>query len=399
MKNFTPKFRMIVMSDIHVKPEKDCKELARLRKGLDFAYNYAENSEYKNIDAFVAVGDFANSGREQEMLNFKEVLDEKLKPETDITLFMASHEYHGEGEDAAKEKLQRIFGMHYDAHKVINGFHLVGASCTRGCHFDEPQQEFVAKALKEAASDSLEKPIFFFQHPHITDTVYGSIYWGEDELYEILSNYPQLITFSGHSHCPINDPRSVHQEYFTSFGTGSLSYFEMDEFGKIGGTIPTDKEECAQYLIVEADENNRVRVYPVDILTESFFREPWKIDVPSDPSTFTYTERRAGTEKPAHFAGNAEITAEKTDNGVKVTFSQANADDERVNDYIIRLRNEKGNIAKQISVWSHYYLYNMPEKITAEIKDVEAGKYTVEVVARGFWRTVSDNSLKTEISV
>ena len=109
MSDFTPKFRMIVMSDIHVKENKDCIELVRLRKGLDFAYNYAENSEYKKIDAFVAVGDFANSGREQEMLNFKEVLDEKLKPETDVTLFMASHEYHGEGEDAAKEKLQRIF--------------------------------------------------------------------------------------------------------------------------------------------------------------------------------------------------------------------------------------------------------------------------------------------------
>ena len=89
----------------------------------------------------------------------------------------------------------------------------------------------------------------------------------------------------------------------------SLSYFEMDEFGKIGGTIPSDKDECAQYLIVEADENNRVRVYPVDILSGNFFREAWKIDVPSDPSTFTYTERRAGAEKPAHFDDNAVITA------------------------------------------------------------------------------------------
>lgn len=396
---FTPELRFIVMSDIHVKEDKACKELARLRKGLDFAYRYAENSEYKNIDAFVAVGDFANSGKEQEMLNFKEVIDEKLRPGTDVTLFMASHEYHGEGEEAAKEKLQRIFGMHYYSHKVIKGFHFVGASCTRGCHFDEPEQEFVANALKEAAADSLEKPVFFFQHPHVTDTVYGSIYWGEDELYEILSNYPQLITFSGHSHCPINDPRSVHQEYFTSFGTGSLSYFEMDEFGKVGGTIPTDKEECAQFLIVEADKNNRVRVYPVDILTENFFRDAWEIDTPSDPSTFIYTERRAATEKPARFADDAVITAEKTENGVKVTFTQAEGDGERVNDYIIRLRNEKGSIAKQVSVWSHYYLYNMPETITAEIKDVDAGKYTVDVVARGFWRTVSANNLKTEIEI
>ena len=397
MSDFTPNFRMVVMSDIHVKKNKDCIELARLRQGLDFAYSYAEKSEYKKIDAFVAVGDFVDRGHEDEFLNFKEVLDEKLKPETDVTLFMASHEY-GEGEDAAKEKLQRIFGMHYFTHKVINGFHLVGASCTNGCRFRDAECEFVASALKEAASDSLQKPIFFFQHPHVQDTVYGSICWGEDGLYEILANYTQLITFSGHSHCPINDPRSVHQEYFTSFGTGSLSYFEMDEFGKIGGTIPSDKNECAQYLIVEADELCRVRVYPTDILTNNFFFDPWEVDTPSDPSTFIYTSRRALEETPTHFDSDAFIIAEKTPNGVKLVFSQAKGE-ARVDDYIIRLRNENGNIIKQASVWSHYYLYHMPETVSAEIKDVESGKYTAEIIARGFWKTPSDNILKAFIEI
>ena len=397
MSDFTPNFRMIVMSDIHVKRNKDCVELSRLRRGLDLAYGYAGQCAYKKIDAFVAVGDFVDRGHEEEMLNFKEVLDEKLKPETDVTLFMASHEY-GEGEDAAKEKLQRIFGMHYFSHKVINGFHLVGVSCTGGCRFRDAEREFTATALKEAAKDSLEKPIFFFQHPHVQDTVYGSICWGDDGLYEILVNYPQLITFSGHSHCPINDPRSVHQEYFTSFGTGSLSYFEMDEFGKIGGTIPVDKGECAQFLIVEADENNRVRVYPFDILTEKFFREPWKVDVPSDPSTFVYTSRRALTEKPSRFGDDAFIATEKTDEGIKIVFSQATGE-ERVDDYVIRLRNENGIVVKQASVWSHYYLYHMPKTVTAVIKDIECGKYTVEIVARGFWKTPSVNRLEATIEI
>lgn len=397
MSDFTPKFRMVVMSDIHVKRNKDCIELSRLRKGLDLAYGYAEQSTYKKIDAFVAVGDFVDRGHEEEMLNFKEVLDEKLKPETDVTLFMASHEY-GEGEDAAKEKLQRIFGMHYFSHKVINGFHLVGVSCTGGCRFKDAEKDFTANALKEAAKDSLQKPIFFFQHPHVQDTVYGSICWGDDGLYEILVNYPQLITFSGHSHCPINDPRSVHQEYFTSFGTGSLSYFEMDEFGKIGGTIPVDKGECAQYLIVEADEDNRVRVYPFDILTEKFFREPWKVDVPSDPSTFIYTSKREFSEKPTRFDDDAFIAIEKADGGVKLVFSQAKGE-ERADDYVIRFKDEKGAIIKQASVWSHYYLFDMPETVAAEIKDVASGRYTIEITARGFWKTPSENLLEATVEI
>ena len=103
-------------------------------------------------------------------------------------------------------------------------------------------------------------------------------------------DYPQIIYFSGHSHAPINDPRSIHQKHFTSLGTGTLSYFELDEFDKITGTIPDDCEKAAQMLIVEADAQNRVRVYPFDILTNSFFPYIWKVDAPSDPSAFLYTD-------------------------------------------------------------------------------------------------------------
>ena len=45
------------------------------------------------------------------------------------------------------------------------------------------------------------------------------------------------------------------------------------------------------------------------------------------------------------------------------------------------------------------FAYNVPDTITAEIKDISPGKYTVEVIARGFWRTVSANSLKIKIKV
>jgi hypothetical protein len=172
----------------------------------------------------------------------------------------------------------------------------------------------------------------------------------------------------------------------------------MDEFGKIGGTIPVDKGECAQYLIVEADEDNRVRVYPFDILTEKFFREPWKVDVPSDPSTFIYTSKRAFSEKPTRFDDDAFITIEKADGGVKLVFSQAKGE-ERADDYVIRFKDEKGAIIKQASVWSHYYLFDMPETVAAEIKDVASGRYTIEITARGFWKTPSENLLEATVEI
>lgn len=398
MSAFVPKIRFIVMSDVHVKPEKDCKELARLRTGLRDAYNYAEQSSYNKIDAFVVVGDFANRGAEEEMLNFKEVLDEYIKPETDVTLSVASHEY-GAGEDVAKERLRKIFGMHYDAHKVINGFHFISVSSTRGCNFDEPQIEFAEEALKEAAADSMEKPIFFFQHPHISGTVYGSINWGDDALYPTLMNYPQVIDFSGHSHAPINDPRSIHQEHFTSVGTGSLSYFELDEFDKVYGTVPPDADKCAQFLIVEADENNRVRIMPFDILTEKFFPVTWKIDSPSEPSEFIYTDKRYGTRVCPHFSPCTNIETEVMSDAVKITFGQADINEDRVNDYKITVRNSDKKIVKQICVWSGYYLYDMPETLSVTIKDLPKGKYSVKITAKGFWKNTSDNALKAEFEI
>lgn len=396
---FAPKVRFIVMSDIHVKSEKDCKELARLRKGLASAYKYAESCDYSKIDAFVVVGDFANSGAEEEMLNFKEVTDEYIKPETEMILSLASHEYHGAGEDAAKEKLKRIFGMHYDAHKVINGFHFISVSSTRGCEFDEPQVAFAEQALAEAAADAPESPIFFFQHPHITDTVSGSIYWADAALYPTLMNYPQVVDFSGHSHAPVNDPRSIYQKHFTAHGTGSLSYFELDEFDKVYGTVPPDSQECAQFLIVEADAQNRVRIMPYDIITDNFFPCIREIEKPNEPDTFVYTDKRYLTSVKPHFADNASVKSENTEEGVNITFNQADIAEDMVNDYKIVVRDENNHIVKQLTIWSGYYFYNMPETLSVTVKNLKAGKYTAKITASGFWNNESDNALIVEFTV
>lgn len=396
---FTPKIRFIVMSDVHVKPEKDCKELERLKKGLASAYKYAESCDYNKIDAFFVVGDFANRGAEQEMLNFKEVTDTYLKPETDMTIALASHEYHGEGEEAAKEKLKRIFGMHYDAHKVINGFHFISVSSTRGCEFDEPQVEFAQQALEQAAEDAPEAPIFFFQHPHITDTVSGSIYWADDALYATLMNYPQVIDFSGHSHAPVNDPRSIHQKHFTAHGTGSLSYFELDEFDKYYGTVPPDSQNCAQFLIVEADDENRVRIMPYDILTDNFFPCIREIEKPCEPDTFVYTDERYLTTVKPHFSENAKAWTEASEEGLKITFNQAKIEEDYVNDYKVVVRDENNRIVRQLAVWSSYYLYNMPETVSVLVKNLKPGKYSAKITASGFWNNKSDNALAVEFTV
>lgn len=399
-KNFVPMLRFAVMSDLHVKTE-DCIEEERLDSAIKYAYSIARNSEsYKKLDAIVVVGDFANHGEEIEMQKVKKIFDANTDyGETNLIMSFASHETDRTGYEATSQRVKDILNQDADQHKVINGFHFVSFSPVRKCQYDENKIQWMAKELETAAQDGREKPIFVFQHPHNTNTVYGSILWGEDDLITTYMNYPQIVHFSGHSHAPINDPRSIHQKHFTSLGTGTLSYFELDEFDKLGGTKPADCEQAAQMLIVEVDAENRVRVYPFDVITGNFFPYTWKIDEPSNPDSFLYTSERYRTNVFPHFKKDAKITVSGiTDSGFKVEFEQAEIDEDYVNCYNLVLKDGNGHIVRHSSIWSSYYLYDMPQKITAEFSGLDSNsEYSLTVRAEGFWNNISKDSLCTKI--
>lgn len=394
---FNPVLRFMVVSDIHIE-DRETVERERFAKAIKDAYAIAQKGEtYKKLDAIAMVGDYATNGTELQFKTVKKILDDNIKAdETQIIAPIASHEFGAEGVEAALEKLKRIMGKEPDTHDVINGFHFIAITPTKGTRYDESKRVWMARELEEAARADRAKPIFVFQHPHNTDTVYGSILWGEDDLTTVYMNYPQIIHFSGHSHAPINDPRSIHQLHFTSLGTGTLSYFENDEFDKYYGTRPTGKEKAAQMLIVEVDAENRVRVYPYDVLTGNYFREPWKIDKPSDPSSFLYTrEIRMKNAADPYFEAGAKISINAGENSIEFEFPQARIDsDPFVNGYDVKIKNSEGFIVKAISFWSEYYFYDMPKTMHEKVDGLESGKeYTIEINANSFWNTTSKKPL------
>ncbi len=393
-KEFKPVLRFMTVSDIHYRDEHSV-ERERMETAIKTAYELSSKEEYSALDALYVVGDFATSGSEPQMRAFKKTLDDNMRPGTEITLSMASHEYMTDGEEGALKRFAEIFAMEPDTHKVINGFHFISVTSTKGCHFDEAKQAWVAKELEKAAADDPKKPIFFFQHPHIMGTVYGSANWGEDELTAILMNYPQVINYSGHSHAPINDPRSIHQQHFTSLGTGTLSYFELDEFDKIYGTVPPNKSKAAQFLITEADAEGRVRVYPYDVISGNFFPFVWKIDKPWDPMSFIYTDARYKTTDAPWFEENAKIEiTDATPDGFTVVFDQAKTEKDYVDDYNIYVKTEDGVIVRSAAIWSEYYFYDMPEKLSISFDNLKKGnKYYVEIYANSFWKTKSKQPL------
>ncbi len=397
-KNFKPVLRFTVVSDIHYKDE-DSVERERMKSAIQTSYALSEKEEYSNLNALYVVGDFATRGTEEQMVAFKATLDENIKEGTKTVLSLASHEFFA-GEEVALERFGRIFSQSPDTHEVINGYHFISVTCTNGCHFDDAKRAWVAAELKKAAADNPTRPIFFFQHPHIMGTVYGSANWGEDELTDILMNYPQIIDFSGHSHAPINDPRSIHQRHFTCLGTGTLSYFELDEFDKVYGTCPPGKEKAAQMLIVEADAENRVRIYPYDLITSNFFPFTWKIDEAWNPDSYLYTDKRYKSDLAPWFDEDAkiEISDVKAD-GFTVTFDQAKISEEYINDYNIYIINNDGVIIRNSTIWSEFYFYDMPKKLSVSFDGLDAGEYKVKIFANSFWKNRCEKPLVSETIV
>ena len=391
--------RFMACSDLHYGGPA-CVTKKRFEEGLRQLYAYADKQEYPYVDAVYIVGDFTEDGEEEQMRLVKESLDYGLRPETVVNLSMASHEYHEpHGESGARRQFDEIFRQPADTHRVIRGFHFISVTTTDGCRFYKPQIDFAARELAIAHRDTPEAPIFFFQHPHLTDTVYGSIGWGKYDLNATLFNYPQIIDFSGHSHAPVNDPRSIHQDHLTSVGTGSFRDLELDEFDKIYGTFPPGKDTAAQMQIVEAYDDGSVLIRPWDVISGRFFHKGWLIERPWDPDSFVYTraKRIRAAENP-FFPPDAELSAVQTEEGFAVTFDHACGGAEDVNDYVVTVR-KNGIVERRFVLWSPYYLVEHPERMHHVISPLSEGTYTVTVEARGFWYNASENRLETDVTV
>ena len=52
-----------------------------------------------------------------------------------------------------RARFQEIFGLPFDSHEVINGFHFIALTTTHGCDFDERLLTYAKTELKKAAAE------------------------------------------------------------------------------------------------------------------------------------------------------------------------------------------------------------------------------------------------------
>ena len=378
--DFTPVMRFIISSDSHVGTMGDT-QATRVEKMIKLGYEIAENDEeYNKLDAVLMAGDVSDSGTKMGLSSFKAAQDAVLKGDTKaLSVIAKSHDSSSMGNAAAGEYFTSITGQSTDFHEVINGFHFIGISVSAidGDHYSEYQREWLVEQLNEAVKDDPFKPIFVMHHEHVANTVYGGSDfdgWGVNYFADIFEKYPQIVHFSGHSHYPINDPRSIWQGEYTALGTGGLYYVELTVDDE-RCVHPDGHKKVASFWVVEVDANNRIRFRAVDLTAEEYLAE-YNLSSPFERK-YTPIQQMFKSRAP-EFKEGTTLNVK----GNKVTFAAAQSKD-NLPIFIYRAYavDAEGNRTPVGKTLAEYYNYKVPEKVTIKLENLPEGDYMLEVVA------------------
>lgn len=376
---FTPVLRFVISSDSHVKTMGDT-QTTRLQKMIKLGYDIAEkDKEYNRLDAVLMAGDLTDDGTKLGFASYKAAADAVLTGDTQFLSVVAKSHDSGTMDVKALDYFTQVTGQETDFHKVINGFHFIGLSRskTAGEHYSQYQKDWLKEQLDEAVADNPFKPIFVIHHEHVLNTVYGSSDfegWGMPDFKEILEKYPQVVDFSGHSHYPINDARSIWQGGFTAVGTGGLYYVELT-VDDVRTVHPQGHKKVASFWVVEVDANNRIRLRAVDLGAEEYLCE-YNLNTPFDRS-YTREAQLLRSRKPEF---KEETTLEFKGN--KVTFAAAESKDGMpIFMYRAYAVDSEGNRTPVGKTLPEYYNYDVPDTVTIKLENLPDGDYTLEIVA------------------
>ncbi len=378
--DFEPVLRFAVCSDVHLSGEENDVNAKEFREFFTQSYAYSKKSEtYKSLDAVMVCGDMTEWGREKEYQMYQKIVSEELNGETKHLSCMGNHEFIEEREVEginALDNYKNYVNEKVDTHEVINGYHFIGLSYSdKDENYSDEKIEWLKAEIEKAVDDTGDKPVFVYQHPHPTLTVYGSINWSEIKISLALKDYPQVIDFSGHSHYCASDPRSIHQGKFTAVGTGGITGLEGN-VNYVDGNAGTQKPS-ASYDIVEVDAEGNVRIRMFDAYNDMFYPEN-DYYLPRGEKIYTWGNMKSLDTEPTF--GEGEITAEVNEEGETViSFPDGKGYYDAVS-YNVTVKNSKGKTVFCSSVISEY-VSAVDDGASVNIGKQEKGEYSVKITA------------------
>ncbi len=387
--DFSPTVRLVVFTDTH-------NENENVADAIDTAYKLFDNDDtYKGVDGFFCLGDISTIGGGNDYAAYKETLDAHVRKETPCVTIHGNHEF--KQKDDYYDIFKDTFGYEPNDVYEINGFSCIAFSGERSLTewtFTPKSLKWLDNQIDEAEEKANGKPIFVFTHPHPWGTVYGSTVWGDPQLNVVLNGHTSVIDFSGHSHFPLNDPRSINQASYTTVGCGAMARFELDN-NYIVGQHPDGYEDAEQMCIVEADNDGSVRLRGYDLLSDTYFCD-YYIDNVNDKAAYPYTfKNMKAHDKAPVFKEGTKASAKKNDEGEWViSFDEAEAAEGYiVHDYKVVIKDENGKKLFSKNFIDDYYIIDADN--TADFRigtdTLESGKrYALTVRAESAYHFYSE---------
>ncbi len=381
--DFTPVLRFAVCSDIHLNGEEGQTAAVRFGQLFDDMYAYSESCTYNKFDAMMVAGDFSGGGAEKQYEMYKKITGEKLRPETKLLTVIGNHEfidYRDEDATVGYTVYKKYISEEMDTDVVVNGYHFIGVAYDDNGKTFKTKLSWLKERLDKAIAQNPEMPVFVYQHPHPFLTVYGSVNWGDTDLRKVLSKYPQVVDFSGHSHyCPA-DPRSVWQGAFTSVGCGSLSAL-MGNLNYIEGDKDAPGESGSAW-VVEADSKGNVLMKLYDIENRQFFPDVLYFFTNlhnKSKRTYNWHKQKSLDTAPVFTAG-AKIKSTVNEEGeCIVSYPEAKGFCPAEN-YKIYVADKDKNCVFAKTVISDYVRANIND-VNANLGKLSKGDYTVKITA------------------
>ena len=224
--------KIAVLSDLHFKAAAGAVDTAFI--------TMMEQFKTENLDVVMITGDIGYACEEAEYEKFWAAWDTVFPDKAtapELVIVSGNHEFDRAvfGKETYGEAVERIlrvfnFGENMNQHKVVNGYHFITVNSeseyTHG-KFTEVSTAWLKEQLDAAVAENPNMPIFVTAHQPLLNTTYGSD-WDASlnktaALYELLKEYPQVVFFAGHSHYPMENERSIFQEYFTCVDVTSMN--------------------------------------------------------------------------------------------------------------------------------------------------------------------------------
>ena len=291
------------------------------------------------VDVIINAGDIAYSGK-PEVYRFHQKTFHEIFPENPPALLvvMGNHDFRNRDLKTIEEKYKNFMDnmelKELDFHKVIGGYHFIGFNpdIFSGEGYTNNVVKKVQQEIRKALAASGDRPVFVISHVPAYRTSYGSHRSGKGQVANALRPFQNIIHLAGHTHFPLDDERSIYQQKYTAIGTGTTSYGSLEKgpFNRQGAHILNAKK-VQQFLYMTVSEKEiKVRRFSVNRKKEIKPDSPWRIALPLNPATYTYTDARAKQRKAPQFPAQATAkirNVRKPSPGVVMDFDAAKHDD------------------------------------------------------------------------